>query len=216
MTARATESTRAIQETFETRFLRAAEQGQTNANANNINHYARRLVTNSLSGQEILDVLNYMSVAFDKANVPRAGRVFICDPALALHINEMVTISHDTSPFAANILNTGFSRDHKFIMNLYDWDIITSNRLPSGTFSDGTRTANNAVANQFMCLLDDQTKSVMGAWRRMPTVESQRNIPIRQDEFFTTCRYGFGTQRLDTFATYITPLADTTKPPIGV
>jgi len=38
----------------------------------------------------------------------------------------------------------------------------------------------------------------MGAWRRMPKVEGERNKDRARDEFVVRARYGFGIQRLDT------------------
>jgi hypothetical protein len=58
-------------------------------------------------------------------------------------------------------------------MSLFGWDIIVSNRLPTGTFSDGTTQVSNAVANIFMNVADDNTKPIMGVWRRMPQVEGK-------------------------------------------
>jgi hypothetical protein len=89
-------------------------------------------------------------------------------------------------------------------MNLYGWDIMTSNRLPRGTFSDGTTSVSDGVANIFMCVLDDQTKPVMAAWRRMPKSEGERNKDRARDEFVVRARWGFGVQRIDTLGVLIT------------
>jgi hypothetical protein len=55
-----------------------------------------------------------------------------------------------------------------------------------------------------MSLADDNTKPIMAAWRRMPKVETERNKDLRRDEFVTSCRWGFGTQRVDTLGILIT------------
>jgi hypothetical protein len=89
-------------------------------------------------------------------------------------------------------------------MNLYGWNIITSNRLDKGTFSDGTTSVSDSVANVFMSVADDNTKPIMAAWRRMPRVEGERNKDLRRDEFVTSARWGFGTQRVDTLGIVIT------------
>ena len=119
-------------------------------------------------------------------------------------LDGLVSIGRDVTPFAERILQSGFARDHQFLMNLYGFDIITSNRLPKGTFSDGTTSVSNAVANIAMCVADDNTKPVMAAWRRMPRVEGERNKDLRRDEFVTSARWGFGGQRVDTLGVYIT------------
>jgi hypothetical protein len=89
-------------------------------------------------------------------------------------------------------------------MNLFGWSIITSNRLPVGTYNDGTTTLAGGVANIFMCVLDDQTKPVMAAWRRMPKSEGERNKDRARDEHVVRSRYGFGIQRVDTMGIYVT------------
>ena len=204
MSARSSESTRAIQETFESRFLKKCNSSQTNANANVVNGFAHRIASAATNNVATLDAFIKMKLAFDKANVPAGGRIAIVDPVVAATLDGLVSIGRDVTPFAERILEQGFARDHTFLMNLYGWDIITSNRLPTGSFSDGTTTVTNGVANIFMSVADDNTKPIMAAWRRMPKVEGERNKDLRRDEFVTSCRWGFGTQRVDTLGVYIT------------
>lgn len=204
MSARSSESTRAIQETFESRFLKKCNTSQTNANANAVNGFAHRIASAATNNVATLDAFIKMKLAFDKANVPAGGRIAIVDPVVAATLDGLVSINRDVTPFAERILEQGFARDHTFVMNLYGWDIITSNRLQTGSFSDGTTTVTNGVANVFMSVADDNTKPIMGAWRRMPKVEGERNKDLRRDEFVTSCRWGLGTQRVDTLGIYIT------------
>jgi hypothetical protein len=204
MSARSQESTRAIQEVFETRFLSKAQSAQTNADPNNINGFPHRVASAATNNVIQLSHFIKMKLAFDKANVPMAGRIAIVDPVVAATLDGLVSIVSNATPFAENIMQNGFDREHSFLMNLYGWNIITSNRLPKGTFSDGTTSVNGAVANIFMSVADDNTKPVMAAWRRMPKVEGERNKDLRRDEFVTSCRWGFGTQRVDTLGTVIT------------
>lgn len=204
MSARAIEGTRAIQEVFETTFLATANSAQTNANPNTINGFAHRIASTETNGVFSLSQLIAMRLAFDKANVPAEGRVFIVDPVVEATLNGLVTITHDVTPFGERVLRDGLASGQRFVMQIYGFDIITSNRLPRGTFSDGTTSITNAVANIAMCVLDDQTKPIMVAWRRMPKTEGERNKDRRRNEFVTTCRYGMGAQRLDTLGVIIT------------
>ena len=204
MSARSVESTRALQETFESRFLSVCNSAQTNANANAINGFAHRIASAETNNVFALKHLIAMRLAFDKANVPDSGRVFICDPVVEATLNGLVTITNDVSPFGEMILKEGMARGQRFVMQLFGWDIITSNRLPTGTFSDGTTSVTGGVANIFMCVLDDNTKPIMAAWRRMPKVEGERNKDRARDEFVTRCRWGMGPQRVDTLGVLIT------------
>lgn len=204
MAARSQESTRAIQENFETRFYEVCNSSQTNADPMAIAGFAHRLTSTEASARIELKDLVSLKLAFDKANVPYAGRVASIDPVLAATLDNLTTITHDVSEFGAKILENGFDRDHQFLMNLYGWNLITSNRLAKGTFSDGTTQVTGAVANVFMSILDDNTKPMMATWRQMPSVEGERNKDFARDEFVTRARWGIGAQRLDTLAIYIT------------
>lgn len=212
MSARSSESTRALQEVYETRFLAKANSSQTNANPNTINGFPHRIASAVATvGSENTATLAHfisMKLAFDKANVPMAGRVAIVDPVTAATFSKLMTITSAVTPFGEKIISGGFSRDHEYVMNLYGWNIITSNRLAKGSFGDGTTTVANGVANIFMSVADDNTKPIMAAWRRMPKVEGDRNKDLRRDEFVTSARWGFGTQRVDTLGVLIT---DATK-----
>lgn len=204
MSARSAESTRAIQENFETRFLATANAAQTDANANTINGFAHRIASAETNDVFALSHLIDMRLAFDKANVPMEGRVFIADPVVEATLNGLVNISTDVTPFAKDILNNGMSSGMRFTQSLYGFDVIISNRLPTGTFGDGTETVAGGVANIAMCVLDDQCKPIMAAWRRMPRVEGERNKDLRRDEFVVSARWGVGAQRVDTLGVIIT------------
>lgn len=212
MSARSSESTRAIQEVYETRFLSRCNTSQVNANANVINGFAHRIASNvaTVGSENTINLGHFvaMKLAFDKANVPMAGRIAILDPVTAATFNKLITITSQVTPFGQKIMEGGFARDHEYVMNLYGWNIITSNRLARGSFSDGITTVANGVANIFMSVADDNLKPIMSAWRRMPKVEGERNKDLRRDEFVTSARWGFGTQRVDSLGIVIT---DATK-----
>jgi len=145
-------------------------------------------------------------LAFDKANVPAAGRVGFIDPVVEATLNTTFQITAstiDANQFFQTVFQTGFAREHNLITNLYGWNLMTSNRLPRGTFSDGTTTTTggtsaSGVANIFMCIADDHTKPLMAAWRQMPKVEGERNKDLQRDEYVQTARFGLGVQRVDT------------------
>jgi hypothetical protein len=202
---RASESTRALQETFETSFLAVVGNYYvTNTGPNLINGFAHQIVSAATNNVFQLQGLIRMRLAFDKANVPSEGRVFICDPVVEATLNGLVTITHDVTAFGQAILEAGLSRGQKYVMNLFGWNIIVSNRLPVATYNDGTTTLVGGVANIFMCILDDQTKPVMAAWRRLPKSEGERNKDRARDEHVVRSRYGFGIQRVDTMGIYVT------------
>lgn len=204
---RAAEGTRALQETFETDFLKtgALVYSATNG-AFTVNGFAHKIVSAETNNKFALSHLIRMRLAFDKANVPAEGRVFIADPVVEATLNGLVTITHDVTPFGQSILENGLARGNRMLMNLYGWDIILSNRLyvHAAAQTDGTTSITGGVMNMFMCVADDQTKPIMGAWRRMPKSEGERNKDRARDEHVMRARYGFGVQRMDTMGTLVT------------
>jgi len=202
--ARAVENTRAIQEVFETDFLAAAAAPYVAATTPlNINGFAHFVVSAETNNIFSLDHLIEMRLAFDKANVPAEGRVFIVDPVVEATMNKNVSIANDVTQFAKNIMEKGLASGQRFINNWFGWDILTSNRLANDAGNDGT-TSITGVFNLFMCVLDDQTKPMMGAWRRLPKVEGERNKDLARDEWVARTRYGFGVQRVDTMGCLVT------------
>ncbi len=204
MAARSAESARAYQEIFETQFLAVLPKAHTTAGPYNINGFAHKVVSAETNGVFALSHLIKAALAFDKANVPTAGRVFIVDPVVAATLNGLVSVSSDVTPFAADILSKGISSEMQFRMNFYGWDIMVSRRLHTATGNDGTTSITNGVWNLGMCVLDDQCKPIMGAWRRRPSVEGERNKDKRRNEFTSSARWGFGVQRMDTAFVLVT------------
>ena len=197
MAARSAESARALKEVYESRFLARTVASIVPNDANMVNGFAHAKVASGTNKTFALKDFIDMKLAFDKANVPAGGRVAIVDPITAATFSSMVQIHSDITGWPLEIIKNGFDRDHQYITNLYGWHILTSNRLPKGTFNDGTSSV-TGVANIFMCVADDNTKPMMAAWRRMPSIESERNKDKRRQEFVTSARYGFGCQRVDT------------------
>ena len=216
MALRAVAATRGIQENFESSFLRVAGiQAQTLSNGNQINGFDHRWVADAAGDNSykigLGDFID-MKLAFDKANVPQAGRVALVDPIVEATLNKLATnFNVDRNPQFQQLLEQGFAKDKKFLFNLLGWDIWTTNRLPR-TASAETIVHNGtsetapvgSVANVFMNVLDDQVKPIMGAWRRLPSVEGERNKDLRRNEFVTSARWGFGRQRPESLGVILT------------
>jgi len=216
MAMRAQESTRAIQEDFESKFLyNCGISAQTASSGNAINGVDHRWVADSAADNSykmgLSDFID-MKLAFDKANVPQAGRIALVDPVVEATLNKLAgNFNVDRNPQFQALLEQGFAREHKFLFNLFGWDIWTSNRLPRVSTAE-TITHNSvsdtapvgSVANIFMNVLDDSTKPIMGCWRQMPKVEGDRNKDLARDEFVTRARFGFGRQRSESLGVVLT------------
>ena len=212
---RASEGTRAIQETFESRFLATLNNSQTDGNKNLINGFAHRMQGSGTNDQMLEADLIDMRLAFDKANVPMNGRIALVDPIVAATFSKTITLTSasgigSSGPLFQQLVKDGFDKDHKFVTEIHGWSIWTSNRLPTLAASaaiDGTATvgaSDTGVANIFMCVADDQCKPGMVAWRQTPSTETDRDISKGRDEFVTKTRWGDGVQRQDTLGVIVT------------
>lgn len=205
MAERSAESTRAFQEIVETDFLKTgAAIYAASSDPFDINGQPHLIVSAETNDVFALAHLIQMRLSFDKAMAPAEGRIFICDPLVEATLNGLVTIVSDVTPFAVDVIANGMARGQKFIMNLYGWDVMTSNRLHVADMNDGTASGSDMVVNMAMCVLDDQTKPIMHAVRRLPVVEGERNKDRARDEFVVRSRYGFGVQRMDTMGAIAT------------
>ena len=134
--ARGQEAVRAIQEYRESQALKVLDGSQTVANTNSINGFAHRIAASAgaTANEGIISLsdLIQMKLAFDKAEVPAAGRIAIVDPVVGATLTSLYQASAnvDSNPMMQQILTGGFSRDHDYIMNLFGWSIMSSNRLP--------------------------------------------------------------------------------------
>jgi hypothetical protein len=217
MSMRAMESTRALGENHETKYLAASNSAQTAANLNLVNGRPHRFVGSAASNARTMTLNDFiaMKLAFDKANVPAGGRIAIVDPVVEATLNSLQNLVNvSNNPMFEGIVTEGFARDHKFVKNIFGFDIYTSNFLPTLTASEsidassyGLTSETAAVgdkANVFMCVADDSCKPIMHAWRRAPKTEGWRDNEERADKYQVTSRFGFGAQRVDTLGVILT------------
>lgn len=221
MGMRAMESTRAFGEQHETKFLSTGEAALTALGATGlalVNGRPHRWIGGG-SGvtTRVMSLSDFiaMKLAFDKAGAPAGGRIAIVDPIVEATLNSLTNLVNvSNNPMFEGIVNTGFTSTHRFVKNVFGWDVWTSNYLPQyGAVSAinassyglaNTSTAATDVANIFMCVTDDSCKPIMHAWRRMPRTEGWRSEEDRSDKFQVTSRFGFGAQRLDTLGVIYT------------
>jgi hypothetical protein len=217
MAMRAMESTRALGENHESRLLQVANQAQA-AGLNLVNARPHRWVAGgdaaSTRTMSLADFIS-MKLAFDKANAPASGRIAIVDPIVEASLNSLSNLVNvSNNPMFEGIVTEGFARDHKFVKNVFGWDVYTSNFLQTLTAAEtldasAYKLANDTaeigdIANVFMCIADDSCKPIMHAWRRAPQTEGWRDQEERADKYQVTSRYGFGAQRVDTLGVILT------------
>ena len=210
------QSLRAIKESFETDLL-ATAVGTTNSmvtlgDPNAINGFDHRWIANGTNNTLTLADFIHAKLAFDKANVPDEGRIFIIDPIAEATLNSLTNLVNvSNNPQFEGMVTTGFSKNRRFVRSIFGFDVWVSNRLPriasesiTSVSAPGAASITNGVNNIFMSIAGDETKPFMGAMRRMPRVEGSRNVSERRDEFHTTARWGFAMQRAESLISVIT------------
>jgi len=206
-----------LKEVYETDMLSTGEKNQVLGDPNAINRFAHRYCASGAAGELTLTDFAYARTAMLKAKTPDSGMIAIVDPIVELTINGLTNLTNvSNNPHFEGIVETGFSKNMKFLRNIYGIDVYMSDRLPriatetinaSGPGlvaprgQTGAVTINDAVATIFMNVTDDMTMPFMSAWRRQPKVEYNRDVPKRRDEYYLTSRYGFGMQRPQSFVT---------------
>ena len=210
-----------LKEVYETDMLSTGEQNgnQVQNDGNVINKFAHRYCASGAGGALTLMDFAYARTAMLKAKTPDSGMIAIVDPITEMTINGLSNISNvSNNPHFEGIVESGFSKNMKFLKNIYGIDVYMSDRLPriadqtidlSGAGIVSPRDQNAAVTVTdgygalFMNVTDDMTMPFMSAWRRQPKVEFNRDVPKRRDEYYITSRYGFAMQRPQSLVTVV-------------
>lgn len=205
---------RAIMVTLETDVLALANTLQTVSNVNAINGVDHRWVASGLNNTIALSDFAKARLALKVANVPMTNLVAIVDPSVEYAFNNLTNITNVSfNPRWEGIVSTGIATGMQFLVNVYGFDVYTSNYLPTAnetiTATGGSaRTTTAGKANLFFSATAGDTLPFKGAWRQMPKVDAEYNKDFQREEFVTTCRYGVKGYRSENF---VAVLADTNQ-----
>jgi hypothetical protein len=194
---------RALMERLESDIM--ARQGdQTSGNANLINGAAHRMI-GSGSGNAI-GVADFAKAlhSLKKGKVPQRNLVAIVDPSVEYELNTLSQLTNvSNNPKWEGIVNTGIATGMSFVANIYGFDVYTSNYLSDiASETIGATTVTNGKANMFFSA-ESSVLPFVGAWRQMPTVDTEFNKDFQRTEFVTTARYGVKLYRPENLVTVI-------------
>lgn len=188
---------RALDERVETKIL-ALQGEQVSANANAINGHAHRYAGGDAGRIELSDFA-YAKLALKKANVPQSNLIAIVDPSVGYQLETLANLVNvSNNPQWEGIVSTGISSGMRFIKNVYGFDVYESNYLDT-TYEtlnekDGATSQNfgsiGAKCNVFFSAAEREIVPFMGAWRRMPSIESWRDHDKRTEYHQLTARFG--------------------------
>jgi len=198
---------RALMEAVETNILAKGNAGQTASSTNQINTADHRWVGSGLNSGIAYQDFARAHYALTKANVPLTNLVAIVDPSVAYTLQTQANIVSLLTPdrMWQSVVHDGAVTGFKFRYNVYGFDVYVSNYLPSiasETISGNTVTA--GVANYFFSAAPGDTMPFVGAFRQMPTVYSEFNKDLQQEEYLTIAEWGFKLYRPENFVTILT------------
>lgn len=197
---------RALAKAMENRILAVGPEGQTAGNLNQINGASHRWVgagTNETIAVTDFAKANY---ALDMANVPMNNRVAIVHPSVGYTLSTIANlVNASNNPRWEGIVRDGGLTGTKFLMNVYGFDVYTSQNLRVNTSSEtiNSVTAAAGVANLFFSAASD-ILPIVGLIRQPPKVDSEFNKDFQREEYVTTCRYGFKLYRPENMVVVLT------------
>lgn len=180
---------RAINEHVERSILGLQSQ-QTASNENLINGAAHRFVASGTNETMALADFAKALYALKKANVPDVNLIAIVDPSVEYAINTLTNIvSVSNNPRWEGVIESSMASGMRFLKNIYGFDVYTSNYLADANETIDGKTTAAGKANLFFSAAPGVLPFI-GAWRQMPTVESEYNKDEQREEYVTTARYG--------------------------
>ena len=198
---------RALMEALETDILAKANAGQTAASLNTINTASHRWVAGAANNAISFTDFAKARYALTKANVPLQNLCAIVDPSVAYTLETQANVVNLLSPIPTwnDIPKEGIVTGFKFRFNVFGFDIYESNYLPAISSETINGTAlTGGVANFFFSAAPGDTQPWVGAFRQMPTVYSEFNKDLQQEEYLTIAEWGMKLYRPENMVTVLT------------
>lgn len=197
---------RALAKAMEAKILSIGPDGQTLTSLNQINGASHRWVGSGTN--EVMSVVDFAKAnyALDMANVPMNNRVAIVHPSVGYALSVISNITNvSNNPRWEGIIKDGGLTGTKFLMNVYGFDVYTSQNIKANAASEAINgvTAAAGVNNLFFSAASDVLPFV-GLIRQPPKVDSEYNKDFQREEYVTTCRYGFKLYRPENLCVVVT------------
>lgn len=186
---------RALMEAVETRILSRGNAAQTASSTNQINSADHRWVGSGLNESIALQDFAKARNSLFVANVPLNGLVAIVHPSVVYTLETQTNVVNLLSPMPkwGAVVGSGMVTGLSFTgMNIYGFDVYVSNYLPTAIAETiSGRTTTTAAANYFFSTGANDILPIIGGFRQMPTVFSEFNKDLQQEEYATFAEYDF-------------------------
>jgi len=194
---------RALMEAVEARIFSRPTAGQTLANPNVINNADHRWVGTGTP-------VNTIALKdFAKVNL-----VAVVDPSVAYAIQTLSGVTSLLSPMPMweDVIQSSMVTGFKFRFNLYGFDVYISNYLTQNTATEAITPTGGSILtasigafnNLFFSAAPGDTCPFVGGFRQMPTVFSEFNKDLQQEEYVTIAEYGFKLYRPENMVVVLT------------
>ena len=197
---------RALMEAIETRILAVANAGQVAGSTNIINTADHRWVGSGTGGAFTFIDFARARYALTKANVPLTNLVAILDPSVIFTIETQTNVVNNLTPMPLweGLIKDGAVTGFKFRFNLFGFDIYQSNYLPAiASETISSLSVTNGVANYLFSAAPGDTLPWVGAFRQLPTIYSEFNKDLQQEEYLTISEYDFKLYRPENMITVL-------------
>ena len=197
---------RALMEAIETRILAVANAGQVAGSTNIINTADHRWVGSGTGGAFTFVDFARARYALTKANVPLTNLVAILDPSVIFTIETQTNVVNNLTPMPLweGLIKDGAVTGFKFRFNLFGFDIYQSNYLPAiASETISSLSVTNGVANYLFSAAPGDTLPWVGAFRQLPTIYSEFNKDLQQEEYLTISEYDFKLYRPENMITVL-------------
>jgi len=182
-------ASRSLMENIETSVM-ALGNSQTLNNVNVINGADHRFVGSGTS--EVIALADFAKAryALKKAGITD-NLVAIVDPSVEYALSTLANlVSVSNNPKWEGIVNKGMSTGMQFVMNVYGFDVYTSNYLADANETIDGKTTAAGKCNLFFSASPEAVPFI-GGIKQMPNVEMVRRPEFQRDEYYLTARYGF-------------------------
>lgn len=194
---------RAINEHLERTVFNLQSQ-QTSGNLNKINGADHRWVGSGTNETIALSDFAKALYSLKKANVPDVNLIAIVDPSVEYAINTLSNIVNvSNNPRWEGVIESSMASGMRFLKNIYGFDVYVSNYLADANETINGKTTAAGKANLFFSAAPGVLPFI-GAWRQMPTVESEYNKDEQREEYVTIARYGVKLYRPENLVVVLT------------
>lgn len=194
---------RAINEHLERTVFNLQSQ-QTPGNLNKINGADHRWVGSGTNETIALSDFAKALYSLKKANVPDINLIAIVDPSVEYAINTLSNIVNvSNNPRWEGVIESSMASGMRFLKNIYGFDVYVSTYLADANETINGKTTTAGKANLFFSAAPGVLPFI-GAWRQMPTVESEYNKDEQREEYATIARYGVKLYRPENLVVVLT------------